>query len=85
LGGKEASIDVGLWWDVPGVDAPFIVYANFREAPQELLHFEFEGGGGRVRCAKLGSKTRLYVVPGQDFDLASEVDFLLDELQRQVA
>lgn len=80
LGKSNVYIDVGYWWNPPGIDLPVIAYACFSDAPATLKRYSYKPKNNRVKVRVISGETRLLLEPAGVSDLTDDINVLLDEL-----
>lgn len=89
--GREASIEVGLWWNPPDVELAeprVIAYASIYDKPVELFHFEAKPTDALVRWFTYESSgkvyTILYVPTGLNDELAEPLALVVRSLSAHI-
>lgn len=77
--GEKVKMDAGIWWNSGEFEEPVVCYANFKNR-----FFKPSNLPKAIKFKNNEYHTRLYVVPGADFDPVRDFSGLIQELQRQV-
>lgn len=80
INGHSVNVEVGLWWNVPGVNLPLMAYAKFSDGPPELRRFQHKLKNPLVSIGTIENKTLIYRIPEPGADLTGQLDDLLETL-----
>ncbi len=80
LGKADVYIEVGYWWNAPGIEWPVIAYASISETPPEWKRYTFRPKNARVKVKDISSRTRLYLQATPAGEVVDDISTLLDEL-----